>query len=169
MDSPLLGFNNGQKMRWTGYGIEVSVLTEVISRTINTELQTRGMTIFKSYWELTSYHHEGQLHHWLSGVLDQSMRNALVRFCSQPLSAIKIEEYSLKHWEAFESSNRFGVPARHEVWMQDEMPVLKVEHITIYDSRHEELLLQIRKQEKEEPDRPGFKKLPLQFSFGLRS
>ena len=68
-----------------------------------------------------------------------------------------------------EQGDRHGRIAEHEVWMTDEPPSYEhlLPHLTIYDSRHTELLTEIRKQNGDVA-RPGFKKLPTQLVFGLR-
>lgn len=169
METLLTSINLGRKIRWTSFGASVSVTIEGITAITNTALQVKDMTIFKSYWHRTSYHVDGVLHTWLSGILDINMLNALTRFCAQELEQLQIQELTREHWLAIEPNNRFGCPAEHEVWMQDDPPPYEhIPNLTIYDSRHEELLLEIRKQERGST-RPGFKALPSQLSFGLRS
>lgn len=101
------------------------------------------------------------------------MLNALTRFCTQKHTELQIQELTRAHWIAIEPNNRFGQVAEHEVWMQDEIPSHDKwkEGLTIYDGRQAELLFKIRQQEREEPSRPGFSKMPSQitFSFGSRN
>lgn len=169
METLLNSINSGQRMRWTTFGTSVSAAIVGITAITNTVLQEKGMTIFTSFWHRTSYHIDGVLYTWLNGVLDINMLNALKRFCHQPVSKLQIEEYSRTHWYAIESSNRFGNPTEHEVWMQDDPPPYdEFKNLTLYDGRHTELLIEIRKQERNDvPARPGFKALPSQLSFGL--
>ena len=97
MENPLLAINGGQRCRWTTFGIEDSVLIGVISRITTTELQTRGMTIFKSFWIKTSYHVNDTVHHFLNGILDINMHNALARFLHQKITHVDLEELTPSH------------------------------------------------------------------------
>jgi hypothetical protein len=166
METLLTSINSGQRMRWTSFGTLVSATISGITSITNTALNVKGMTIYSSFWHRNSYHVDGVLHTWLSGILDITMLNALARFCHQPVSKLQVDEYTREHWYAIEPNNRFGVPAEHEVWRQDDPPPYEeYKNLTIYDGRHTELLLEIRKQER--GNRPGYKAMPSQLSFGL--
>lgn len=97
------------------------------------------------------------------------MLNALTRFCHKKYRELEVEEITREHWHVIENGDRFGRVAEHEVWMCDDPPPFDhLEHLTIYDSRQAELLIEIRKQSKETV-RPGFKAIPMGFNFGKRS
>jgi hypothetical protein len=170
MEKLLLSINSGQSQRWTGSGTNAWCATWDNSKIIDIVLQQSGMTIFNSYWVKTSYHVDGVVHHWLNGVLDINMLKALTRFCHLKYQDLVVEEITREHWHCIENGDRFGRVAEHEVWMSLDPPPFQCwePHLTIYDSRHSELLIEIRKQAKETV-RPGFKAVPMGFNFGKRS
>lgn len=169
MEKLLLSINSGQSQRWTGSGTEALSAILVNTKIIDTVLQQSGMTIFNSYWVKTSYHVDGVIHHWLNGVLDINMLNALTRFCHHKYKDLNVDEITPHHWHCMEI-DRFQRMCEHEVWMSLDPPPYEVwkPHLTIYDSRHAELLLEIKKQSKQVV-RPGFKEVPMGFNFGVRS